>query len=138
MKLRNILLIGVALASLTACNDYLEVDAPSKQTNEYIFTKESEIKTALNNVYVQMFNNNTYGQTFWVGLCMNNDVEFAANASEVATETGYQRFECTSQGGAINSAWTALYKGIEEAVAGHRVGDRPEADRGEHTALVRV
>ncbi len=115
MKLRNILLTGVALASLTACNDYLEVDAPSKQTNEYIFTKESEIKTALNNVYVQMFSSDTYGQNFWVGLCMNNDVEFAANASEVATETGYQRFECTSQGSAINKAWTALYKGIETA-----------------------
>lgn len=115
MKLRNILLTGLALASLTACNDYLEVDAPSKQTNEYIFTKESEINTALNNVYVQLFNNNTFGQAFWVGLTMNNDVEFAANSSDVPTETGYQRFECTSQGGGINSAWTALYKGLETA-----------------------
>lgn len=115
MKIRNIILTGLALVSLTACDDYLDVDAPSKQTNEYIFTKESEINTALNNVYVQMFSTNTYGQAFWVGLTMNSDVEFAANASEVATETGYQRFECSSQGGGINSAWVALYKGIETA-----------------------
>ena len=115
MKFRYFLLTGLALASLTACNDYLDVDAPSKQTNEYIFTKESEIKTALNNVYVQLFSNDTYGQTFWVGLTMNSDVEFAANSSEVATETGYQRFECTSQGSGINKAWVALYKGIETA-----------------------
>ena len=108
MKIRNIILTGLALVSLTACDDYLDVDAPSKQTNEYIFTKESEINTALNNVYVQMFSNNTYGQAFWVGLTMNSDVEFAANSSEVATETGYQRFECSSQGGGINSEMQRL------------------------------
>ena len=34
MKLKNILLTGFALSALTACNDFLDVDAPSKQTNE--------------------------------------------------------------------------------------------------------
>lgn len=115
MKLKNILLTGLVLTSLTACNDFLDIDAPSKQTNESIFTKESEISLALNDVYVQLFSNDTFGQAFFTSLTMNSDVDFATNSSEVATETGYARFECTSQGSGIKKAWDALYKGLEVA-----------------------
>jgi len=64
MKLKNILMTGLALTALTACNDFLDIDAPSKQTNESIFTKPSEISTALNNVYVQALSGDTYGNSF--------------------------------------------------------------------------
>lgn len=52
MKIRNILIGGVGVMALTtACSDYLEVDAPSKYTNEFIYTSASEASTALNGVY---------------------------------------------------------------------------------------
>ena len=115
MKLKNIILTGLALMALTACNDYLEVEAPSKQTNEYIFSRESEVSLALNNIYVQMLSNNTYGQNFWTSLIFNNDVEFAANSSDAAGENNFQRFDGTSQGGNASNAWNQLYKSIETA-----------------------
>ncbi len=115
MKLKNIILTGLALMALTACNDYLEVEAPSKQTNEYIFSRESEVSLALNNIYVQMLSNSTYGQNFWTSLTFNNDVEFAANSSDAAGENNFQRFDGSSQGGNASNAWNQLYKSIETA-----------------------
>ena len=101
--------------ALTACNDYLEVEAPSKQTNEYIFSRESEVSLALNNIYVQMLSNSTYGQNFWTSLIFNNDVEFAANSSDAAGENNFQRFDGSSQGSNASNAWNQLYKSIETA-----------------------
>ena len=50
MRLKNILYTGMALLSLTACNDYLDVDAPSAYTDELVFGQKSEINRALNGV----------------------------------------------------------------------------------------
>ena len=41
MKLKNILLIGMAAFSLMACNDYLEVNAPSAYTEEFVFSQNT-------------------------------------------------------------------------------------------------
>lgn len=51
MKLRNILISGLGIMSLTACNDYLDVDAPSKHDIEKIYGSTKETGTALNGVY---------------------------------------------------------------------------------------
>ena len=42
MKITNILIGGVCMLTLAACNDYLDVDVPSKSSNEDIYTSETE------------------------------------------------------------------------------------------------
>ena len=54
MKIKNIFFVGIALAGLTSCNDYLSVDAPSKYDNTYVFSNVNEINRALNGVYAQL------------------------------------------------------------------------------------
>ena len=115
MKLKNILLTGLALSALTACNDFLDVDAPSKQTNESIFTKPSEINTALNNIYVQALSGDTYGNSFYGGMMLNSDVDFTSNVSENATGNAIQRFDVNVNNSTVSKAWKQLYKGIETA-----------------------
>ena len=54
MKLKNIFISGMSLLALTACNDYLEVDAPSKFSPETIYTSTKDVGTALNGVYAEL------------------------------------------------------------------------------------
>lgn len=62
MKLKYIFMTGLVMANLTSCNDYLDVDTPSKYGDDYVFSTKTEIDRALNGVYAQLLNNNLYGE----------------------------------------------------------------------------
>lgn len=115
MKLKYFILTGLALTALSSCDDYLEVEAPSKYTNEYVFSKESEIEYALNGVYAKMLNNNTYGSKYLTTFCFNSDVDFNANSNEASANNTYRRFDCNSEGSDLASTWSAAYSGVETA-----------------------
>lgn len=103
------------MLALTACNDFLDVDAPSKQTTELIFSNETEINTALNGVYAKVMADNTFGRYAYYDLVLNSDVDFAANSNEVAQLNAPKRFDCTSESGTVEKFWNALYDGVETA-----------------------
>ena len=44
------LLVSLSPCLLTSCNDYLEVDAPSKSTVDFVYSMKSEVERALNGV----------------------------------------------------------------------------------------
>ncbi len=116
MKLKNLLFIGLAAFGFTSCHEFMEeVDSPSKYNNEYVFTKKSEIERALNGVYAQMMNNNTYGNNLLTNFCLNSDVDMWASGTETATDNSYRRFDCSPLGSHISSVWNALYMGVEYA-----------------------
>lgn len=115
MKLRNIFLAGLSAVALASCSDYLDVDAPSKNPPEYVFSDKKEMRNALNGVYAAMLSNNTYGQNFIEKFSFNTDVEFKINDSEFASSSAYQRYECDPDGGEIKKAWDDLYVGVERA-----------------------
>ena len=50
MKLRNIFLTGLSAVAFASCSDYLDVDAPSKNDPEYVFSDKKEMRNALNGV----------------------------------------------------------------------------------------
>ena len=64
MKLKNILLTGVAALALVSCNDYLDVDAPSAYSEEFVFSQKTEIERALNGVYAQALVGDLYGNLY--------------------------------------------------------------------------
>ncbi|MBD5321823.1 MAG: RagB/SusD family nutrient uptake outer membrane protein [Bacteroides sp.] len=115
MKLRNIFLFGIAGLSLASCTDYLEVDAPSKNQPDYVYTDKMEMNRALNGVYAALLSGNTYGSAFLDKFCFNTDVEFKIYDNENQLPTAYQRFECDPDAGDVKKAWDALYQGIERA-----------------------
>lgn len=115
MKLKNILYIGVAALAMTACNDYLDVDAPSKSTPEFVFSKKSEIEVALNGVYAQALAGDIYGNAYQRTFILNSDVDFIVNSSNTSQHNTYARLDCDAMGGDINKFWTAAYRLIEYA-----------------------
>ena len=116
MKLNKIFISGMAMLSLTACDDFLDVDPDSTSANtEFIYNNEGEISTALNGVYAQILSGNTFGNNLYKDFQLNSDVDFSTNSSETASGNKPARFDTRSDASNINSLWNALYKGVETA-----------------------
>ncbi len=97
----------------SSCNDYLEVDAPSKSTVDFVFSMESEVERALNGVYAQALVNNLYGDKYQSTFVLNSDVDISISDNRNHQHATYRRFDCDDQGGDILNFWTAAYNLIE-------------------------
>lgn len=115
MKIKNILIGGICMLTFTACNDFLDVDTPSKQSNEQVYASESETSMALNGVYAKALVDNTFGNMAYNNLQLNSDVDFVTNSNEVAQINAPRRFDCTAESGDVEKFWNALYSGVETA-----------------------
>lgn len=117
MKLKNIFLVGMAVLGMSSCNDFLDVDAPSKFTDDYVFSNTEEANRLLNSVYQATCNGNTYGNAYLTTFCMNSDVEFTTSSAEIqsASHNEWKLFDGEADGGNIESTWTAAYQAIERA-----------------------
>ncbi len=115
MKLKNILFTGLAALALTACDDFLTVDAPSSYTEEFVFGQKTEINRALNGVYASILVGDLYGSNYQQKFIYNSDVEMTISSNSNSTHNSYARFDCDDQGSEINKFWNAAYKAIEDA-----------------------
>jgi len=113
MKLKNILLTGVAALALASCNDYLNVDAPSAYSEEFVFSQKSEIERALNGVYAQALVGDLYGNAYQLTFQYNSDVDITISSDGSHAHNTYSRYDCDQEGGDILKFWTAAYNLIE-------------------------
>jgi len=113
MKIKNILLSGVAALSLFSCNDYLEVDAPSAYTTEFVFSMKSEAERALNGVYAKALVGDLYGNLYQSTFILNSDVDITISSASQHAHNTYARFDCDDQGSDIAKFWSAAYTLIE-------------------------
>ncbi len=115
MKLKNIIIGGLGLLAFSACNDYLDVDAPSKFFPEDIYSSVKDAGMALNGVYTEVMSSNTFGQAYTYSLILNSDVDFVTNSSENDETNTPKRYDQTAAGSTANSVWNATYSAIETA-----------------------
>ncbi|MBQ0075325.1 MAG: RagB/SusD family nutrient uptake outer membrane protein [Prevotella sp.] len=115
MKVRNIFISGLCVLALTACNDFLDVDAPSKHNPEKIFGSTKDVGTALNGVTASILEGKAFGNTFTYSLIFNTDVDFCANSSATKQTNTPKRYDMTDASSDAKSAWDALYSGVENA-----------------------
>lgn len=116
MKLNKIFISGLAMLSLTACNDYLEVEpATNVASTDMVFASEGEIRTALYGVYAKLCSDNLFGNQLYNTFMLNSDVDFYANANEAATGNQPRRFDVRSDASNVESLWNNLYSAVETA-----------------------
>jgi len=137
MKLKNILLTGMSVALLSSCNDYLDVDAPSSYTEEFVFSQTSEMDRALNGVYAYALTGNLYGNSYQSSFILNSDVDISISSNNTHSHTTWQRFDCDDQGSGISSFWNAAYTLIEYANRFIAGAESSELLAGEDSSEVR-
>ena len=115
MKIKNIILTGLAAMALASCNDYLDVDAPSAYSEEFVFNQKSEIQRALNGVYAQALVGDLYGNAYQMTFNLNSDVDVQISSDGNHSHSTYARYDCDDQGSDIQKFWTAAYNLIEYA-----------------------
>ena len=115
MKFRNIFIAGLSVMALASCSDYLEVDAPSQNDPDYVFSDKTEMNNALNGIYASMMSGDTYGDKMFSTYVTNTDVDFKTNSSRFLSGANWSRYDADPDGGAINSTWKQQYTTIELA-----------------------
>lgn len=115
MKIKSILTCGLGALLLTACNDYLDVDSPSKYSIEDVFSSQKDAGQALNGVYASILTNNCFGQAYTFSLILNSDVDYVSNSRESKQSNTPQRYDCDANSSTANSVWNATWTAIENA-----------------------
>ena len=116
MKINKILISGLAVLSLTACNDYLDVDpASNAASTDLVYGSEGETRTALYGVYAKVCSDALFGNNLYNTFQLNSDVDFYANANESAAGNQPRRFDVRADASNIESLWNNLYSAVETA-----------------------
>ena len=113
MKLKNILLTGVAALALASCNDFLDVEAPSAYDEEFVFSQKSEIERALNGVYAQAIVGDLYGNAYQLTFNLNSDVDMQTNSNGNHAHATHYRFDGDNESSDVQKFWTAAYRLVE-------------------------
>lgn len=115
MKIKSILTCGLGALLLTACNDYLDVDSPSKYSIDDVFSSQKDAGQALNGVYASILSSNCFGQAYTYSLVLNSDVDYVSNSRESKQSNTPQRYDCDANSSTVNSVWNATWTAIENA-----------------------
>lgn len=115
MNIKRILTCGLGALVLTACNDYLDVDSPSKYSIEDVFSSQKDAGQALNGVYASLLTSNCFGQAYTYSLVLNSDVDYVSNSRESKQSNTPQRYDCDANSSTVNSTWNATWTAIENA-----------------------
>ncbi len=115
MKFRNIFLTGLSVVALASCSDYLDVDAPSQNDPDYVYSDKTEMNNALNGIYTAMLSGDTYGDKLYSTYVMNTDVDFKTNSGRFLSGSNWYRYDADPDGGNISSTWKQQYATIELA-----------------------
>jgi starch-binding outer membrane protein, SusD/RagB family len=111
MKKKFLYIIICMTLLFTACKDFLDVSAPSGFTEEYVFSSEAQMRTAITGVYSRMTQGDAYGYLIPFAFNPNTDVEATSISTDVVSLTGNDIacYQPKPTYGSLNSAWNAMY-----------------------------
>lgn len=101
MKLKNIILIGIAAIGFASCNDWLDIQPKTEIKLDKMFETESGFKNALIGGYIMMTDSLIYGRemtiTFMDVLAQQFEVKGTGNPYYYAKFYDYTRYKSTTE-----------------------------------------
>lgn len=100
---------------LSACDDFLSTESPSRLTEDMMFATEGDMQRAVFGIYSKMSDDKVYGQNVTLIMGFNNDIEFGqCNANTDNTRRGIWDYSTTSNNEVLLS-WGPIYSAINTA-----------------------
>jgi starch-binding outer membrane protein, SusD/RagB family len=117
MKKTIFSLSALLLLLSTACEDFLDVKPPSGFTEEYVFSTEQEVKSAVAGVYSLMLKDDAYTSRIAFVYNPNTDVEMAAISTSAVSVNGgdIACYDPKPYWTVLNGTWNSMYSIINLA-----------------------
>lgn len=111
-----IILTGL-LMFFSSCEKYLTTEPPTGFTEEYIFSSEAEIKSAIAGIYSLMLVDDAYGNRLAYVYNPNTDVEMAGISTNTVSVNGgdIAAYDPKPYWTTLNGTWNAMYAVINLA-----------------------
>lgn len=113
LKIKQIILLMVAMFTLTTCEDFMDPNSLSTFDIEYIFSNAEDARKAVNAMYVH-FSHDGFRSRLSNNMTGNTDIEHAGGTSDGAR---YQiwRLEAQENNGDLGYVWNIGYQAIRDA-----------------------
>lgn len=109
-RYKLVLFVATILLGFSSCKDWLKVDSEDRIMEDALFTSESGFYTALNGVYIELLNNNLYGQTLTTStfdiLSQYYDTSKPLNTHTYVNLANYDNQKMKD---AVKDTWTKAY-----------------------------
>lgn len=113
------IVLGTGIAIMTSCSDFLNQTSPSELTGGVVFSTPYYANLALNKVYGELTQDQTYSQYLSIVWGLNSDCELVDglgnDATNSSSERGNMNFNANPGWGNLAKAWDALYSIIENS-----------------------
>lgn len=113
------LFLGLGLATLSSCSDFLNQTSPSELDNESTFNNAYYTELALNKVYGSLTQDQTYSNFLPIIAGTNTDCELidglGSDASNTSSERGNMNYNANPGWSQLSKVWDAMYGVIENA-----------------------
>lgn len=117
-RVKNIVWIALAAATLSSCKDFLDTSSPSNFTPDIVYNDASMVETTLMGVYGKMTEDATYSQDLCYVLCAGTDIEirsFTIGQPDSDTGRAAANMLAAPSNDKLKRASEALYEAIERA-----------------------
>ncbi len=121
-KIIKTIIIGIGIASMLSCSDFLEQTSPSEVTATTVFNSTAYTEQALNKVYSGLTLDHTYGCRIPLNFATNSDIELIDGLDKDGTgnsiainERGACNYNPSSSWTKLDNNWTECFQIVENA-----------------------
>lgn len=111
------LILSAGVIYFTSCSDFLDQSSPSEMNDETVFNNTYYTNLALNKVYGDLTQDQTYSSFLPIVCGLNTDCELVdglgVDASNTSNERGCMNYNCSPGWSRLANVWDAMYKLIE-------------------------
>ncbi len=109
-KYKLVLLFLVSLLAFPSCKDWLKVSSEDRIMEDELFTTEYGFYTALNGIYIELLNNNLYGQTL-TSSTFDILAQYYDTSKPLNTHTyvNLANYDSQKMKDAVKDTWTKAY-----------------------------